>query len=326
MTDVEQQLHDDLASAAGQWDTDFDAAEVLQAGRKARRSQTMRRTLGAAAVVAALTSVSVVAAPPIIAQVLNQQTVTASGSYRWGDVGSEYDEVNVRLAREKGVVSAEVTGLRDGKQVATAVRELPEPLSSPVRIQLGKRAVAVVLPGKVTNAELVLWNSGGSGSQVEWMDAFGMTVAVTQTASDVPHLDRLDWVWIDDSDVLHSIDGTPVARLALAEENWVVFHSKSQGEVGVFGQFAFPADGRVPRNMLEGGLVFGKSFTYQMGLFPAGTTELQLTLSNPKGDWAAVQLSDGTTVAVARVPGDADQVVRKISYRKSDGSLAKLGH
>ncbi|MEE9963609.1 MAG: hypothetical protein K4304_00795 [Propionicimonas sp.] len=326
MTDVEQQLHDDLASAAGQWDTDFDAAEVLQAGRKARRSQTMRRTLGAAAVVAVLTSVSVVAAPPIIAQVLNQQTVTASGSYRWGDVDSEFSEVNVRLTRDKGVVSAEVAGLQDGKQVATAVRELPEPLTSPVRIQLGKRAVAVVLPGKVTNAELVLWGSGGSGSQVEWMDAFGMTVAVTQTASDVPHLDRLDWVWIDDADALHSIDGTPVARMNLAGENLVVYHSKSQGMVGVLRQFAFPADGATPRNMLAGGLVFGQSFTYQLGLFPAGTTELQLTLSNPKGDWAAVQLSDGTTVAVARVPGDADQVVRKISYRKSDGSLVKLGH
>lgn len=286
----------------------------------------MRRTLGAAAVVAVLTSVSVVVAPPIIAQVLNQQTVTASGSYRWGDIDSEFGEVNVHLTRDKGVVPAELAGLRDGKQVVTAVRDLPEPLTSPVRIQLGKRAVAVLLPGKATNAELVLWNSEGSGSQVEWMDAFGMTVAVTQTASDVPHLDRLDWVWIDDSGTLHSIDGTPVARLALAEENWVVFHSKSQGEVGVFGQFAFPASGTVPRNMLEGGLVFGKGFTYQMGLFPAGTTELQLTLSNPQGDWAAVQLSDGTTVAVARVPGDAGQVVRKISYRQSDGALMKLGH
>lgn len=330
MIDLEQRLRDDLSAAAGAWEAEVDAEDVLAAGRSVRRGRTIRRLGMAAAAMVAVTSLSIVAAPPIIAQILAQQTVTASQTYKWGVVDSEFDQVAVRVSREDKVTTAVVTGLRAGKQVASVSQVLPQPLTDPIRLELGNRASVAILPGKVAYADLVLRSAGpDSGVRVEWLDTFGISVAVAQLADSVGGPDGLDWVWLDEAGAVHTIGGTPVGRLRLGGESPVVYYSKAHNVLGVIGvqgdDVSFPADSVAPSLMLADPRFFNDAVAYQFGVFPSGTHDLKLRLTDPKGQWAAVTLSDGTQVAIAKVPAHHTQVVRGLSYRTAEGKAVTLG-
>ncbi|PKQ30555.1 MAG: hypothetical protein CVT62_13160 [Actinobacteria bacterium HGW-Actinobacteria-2] len=324
MNDLEERLRADFELATADIDYAINPDDVLQAGRIARRRRALGRVAAVAAAVVGLFGVSVYVAPPLIAQILDHQTMEVDSQFQWDKTRSEFDQLSVKLERKDDVVTATATGSRDGAVVATRSWTVPSDLS-PTRMALGRRAVIAILPGEVEQVAL-MQGMGGSGGSHQWMSSFGVTLVATQLQSALPEPQTLDWVWLDASGDVRSIDGTPAVKFAFGGETYVVFKSQRMNEVGLVGHFAFQLSDVTDDSMLDGAVSWGgtDAVSWQLGVLPAGAHDVQPKLSKPDGDWAGVALSDGTVVVLARVPGEPKQVVTSLSYVRADGTLVKV--
>ncbi|HML51593.1 MAG TPA: hypothetical protein PKD84_09340 [Propionicimonas sp.] len=328
MIDLENRLREEFSAAAEAWDADIDAVAVMSAGRTARRGRTVRRLAVAAAVIVAMTSVSIVVAPPIIAQILDHQTMEVNSYFQWDKTRSEFDEVSVKLQSKGGVVTATATGSREHAVVANKTWTVPAD-SAPMRVAFGSRAVVVIFPGEVTQAQMMLGiNQGGSGGSQEWMPAFGVTVAVWQLESAKVRPETVDWVWLDAAGTVHSFEGARGAAVTMGAETYVVYESQQTDVVGIIGRFGIPRSSAKDSDLLDGAVSWGgtEAVSWQLGVLPVGAHDVQLTLSKPDGEWAAAKLSDGSVLVLVRMPGEPDKVVTGLSYVRADGTTVKYGH
>jgi hypothetical protein len=98
--------------------------------------------------------------------------------------------------------------------------------------------------------------------------------------------------------------------------------------LGGLGGFSFKLSDYKDSDLLDGAVAWGDPTTgvsWQLGSLPAGAHDVQLKLSKPGGEWAAVALSDGSTIVVATVPGHPDQVVTSMHYLRADGTEVRIG-
>lgn len=325
MNDLEERLRADFDLATAEVDYAINPDEVLQAGRTARRSRTLGRVAAVVALAVGLFGVSAYVAPPLIAQILDHETMEIDNHFQWDKTNSEFDGVSVKLQSKNDVVTATATGLRDGAVVASKSWTVPD-ANTPMRVGLGSRTVIAILPGEVEQLEVL--GLAGSGGQQQWMPAFGVTVAAFQLETAKAAPESLDWVWLDPSGAVRSFDGAQGGKVTLGGQSYALFASRKANLMGLVGHFSFQLSDVSAASMLDGALVYGGSdaVSWQFGLLPAGAHDVQLTLSKPTGDWAAVPLSDGSVIVAARVPGEPEQVVTGLSYVRADGSTVKLGH
>jgi hypothetical protein len=324
MNDLEERLRADFEAATAEVDYAIDPDEVLRAGR-VRRTRTMGRVAAFTAAAVALLGVSVYAAPPLIAQILDHQTLEVDSSFDWDKTHSEFDQLVVKLQDKDDVVTATAAGLRDGAVVTSKSWTVPD-ANTPMRVALGSRAVVAILPGKVEQFELMQGLSGSGGAH-QWMPAFGVTVAAMQLESSKTHPEGLDWVWLDSTGAVRSFDGTLGATATLRGETYLLYVSHPSDMAGVVGRFGFPLSRMKDADLLDGAVAWGgtDAVSWQLGVLPAGAHDLHLKLSKADGDWVAVALSDGSVIVAAEVPGEPKQVVTGLSYVRADGSTVKLG-
>lgn len=328
MIDLENRLREEFSAAADAWDADIDPAAVMAAGRTARRGRTVRRLAAAVAVIVALTSVSMVAAPPIIAQILDHQTLEMDSYFQWDKTRSEFDQVAVKLQDKNGVVTAIATGSRKQAVVATKTWTVPAD-HAPMRVAFGSQAVVVILPGKVEQAAMLLGiNQGGSGGMQEWMPAFDVTVAVWQLESTKVRPETVDWVWLDAGGAVRSFDGARGAAVTMGGKTYVVYESRKIDVVGIIGRFSMPRSSAKDSDLLDGAVSWGgtDAVSWQLGVLPVGAHDVQVKLSKPDGEWAASTLSDGSVLVLVRMPGEPDKVVTALSYIRADGTKVHYGH
>lgn len=326
MNDLEERLRADLDLATAEVDYAINPDEVLQAGRTARRSRTLGRVAAVVALAVGLFGVSAYAAPPLIAQILDHQTLEIDSHFQWDETDSEFDGLSVKLQSKNDVVTATASGQRNGVVVTSKSWTVPD-ANTPMRVALGSRAVVAILPGEVEQLEL-LQGLNGSAGQDKWMPAFGVTVAAFQLESARTDPAALDWVWLDSSGIVRSFDGALGGTATLGGQNYVLYLSRATNMVGVLGRFGFPLSRLKDSDLLDGSVAWGgtDAVSWKLGVLPVGAHDVHLTLSKSDGDWSAVALSDGSVIVVARVPGEPKQVVTSLSYVRADGSRVKLGH
>ena len=324
MTDVEERLRVDLGMAANDFELDLDPYDVLRAGRRARRNRAARRTVLAGALLVVLTGLSVVVAPPMIAQILNRQTLEYSTSFTMkNEKLSEFEGISVELVRDDQGTTVTASGLRGGRQVASAEQRFEA--GQVARVLLGKRTVVALFPGEIQSAQIV--TDVPSGWESAWSPAFEVTVSVARLARVVPDAAGLDWRWVDEGGTVRHADGSVVAsgRVALGGTDCLVYRDDRAGVLGLSAPgFGFSTDlsDLKEADLLQGGMgteVDSVQTEWQVGLLPVGAHDVQLTLGATGGAWAAVTLSDGAVVVLAKVPGEPHQVVTSLTYLTADG-------
>ena len=326
MTNVEQDLRSELRDAVADYQLDLDPDRVLSAGRRASRERSVHRLVLAGMLVVALSMAGLVAAPRIVAAILNKQTVELSTTFRWDGARSEFDQVAARLVNQDGVNQLIVTGFRKQVQVASLTRELPRAGVS--RFRLGARTVVAVFPGKVGSASIV--TDAFTGTELNWASGFDLTVGVGVFFKQVSDPERLDWLWVDAGGTLRHADGAvvPSARMTLNGAERLIYRNDRTDELGLWQNWAFPLKGYVDTRLLDGGMSWASGQdeeSLQFGLLPVGARDVQLRLSRPEGAWGWTTLSDGSVVVLAIVPGSPDQVVTWFSYLRADGTRVAHG-
>jgi len=328
MNDLEERLRTSLNSAADSFELEIDPEGLLRSGRAARRSRVARRATLAAALLVVFSGLSALVAPPLIAAIMNKQTLPFSTSFHWnGEKRSEFDNVSVELVRDQRGVTLTASGLRHGRRVASAEQQLPNEGVS--RILLGTRTIVAVFPGEIQRGDLVtdvsvMWESS-------WSPAFGVTVSIAQLTRVVPDPDELDWLWVDASGAVRHADSSPVAsgRIVLDGTECLVYRDDRSGHLGVWSRvisFSFALSDYHDADLLDGGMGTEKDSVaseWQLGVLPTGAHDVRLVLSKPSGAWGTATLADGAVVVLATVPGEPHHVITSFSYLTSAGALVR---
>lgn len=326
MTDLEQGLRSELQAAAADYELGLDPDLVLSAGKGARRVRSAHRLVLVAILAAAISLAGVVAAPRIVAQILNKQTVEFADRFEWKGTKAEFDEFSAKLVNEDGVERLTVTGYRDEVQKATVTRELSG--TGVVRFAIGSRTIVAVFPGEVSGASIV--TGASNGTQRSWASAFDRTIAIGMFFEPVKDLEELDWLWVGGDGRLRHADGVPVpsATIALDGVDHLMYRNDRTDELGLWGRASFSLKDFAETDLLHGGMSRGsegKAESWQFGVLPAGAHDVQLTLSRAAGSWGTATLSDGTVVVLAIVQGEVDNVLTGFSYTSADGTRVTHG-
>jgi hypothetical protein len=326
MTDLEQSLRSELLTTAADYELVVDPQLVLSAGRNRRRVRSAHRLVLAGILAVAISLAGVVAAPRIIAAILEKQTLEFSERFEWDGARAEFDQFTVRLVDEDGVHRLNVTAYRAHAEVATLTEEIPATGAS--RFRLGGRTVVAVFPGQVKGVEIV--TDASVGTESSWASAFDRTVVIGMLFEPVKAPERLDWLWVDDGGTMRHADGTtvPSAKITIRGVDNLVYRNERTDELGLWGRSRFSLNDYAETDLLHGGMhreSDGASESWQYGALPVGAHDVRVTLSRPDGDWGWATLSDGTVVVLAIVPGEPENVVTGFSYRRADGTPVTHG-
>ncbi len=326
MTDVEQNLRSDLHIAAAEYELELNADRLLEAGRSARRTRSAHRVVLGLILALAISLTGVVAAPRIVAAILEKQTVEFTEAFSWNSTRAEFDQFTARLVDEDGVNRLTVTAYRDQKEVAAVTQELPGAGAS--RFRLGSRTVVAVFPGEVASLDIV--SDASHGTQLSWASAFDRTIAIGMFFEPVKAPEGLDWLWLDGAGTLRHADDAPVpsATITLNGVAHLVYRNDRTDELGLWQWSRFSLKDYAETDLLRGGMSRQSdsgSVSWQDGVLPVGAHDVQVTVSRPDGAWGSAVLPDGTVVVLATVPVETDTIITGFSYQRADGTRVSHG-
>lgn len=352
MNDLEERLRADFRAAAAQVEDRTDADDALLAGQRARSSRRVARTVGVAALAAAVGLVGwgFLRVPPVlggypdpmgtISAVPTIPSTTASpyvpadpmsatfhlGGRLNGQVPT-YDDVRVAVIPTGDQVEVTVSLVDDLVAV-----EKPFTIASgePWRVALDKHLVLSIVPGRPTWFQGVESTAKGSITYPQPLTGINATAYLTGFLGSGGSEKLRGFLWRGIDGVAHDSLGNivPSAEVSLATDTYWVYRDAALDVMGIVpekegGSYSLRLSDVKAGDLVHGGIgtrpeTGGWSWT-QFGTLPPGAHDIEVELAVPGGEWTSATLPDGWVFVLARAQTDKTSVIWSISYTDAAG-------